>query len=182
MQAVRDIMTTDVVTLDPEMTLREAAAVFADRHVTGAPVVINGRVMGVLSASDILEAEVSVARDTIDDDTTVLDGLDEDDGATAAFFARLWPDAALDVNERFRAERRHDPVAAGSLLDAQVVSDVMSRRVLEVHPQATISQAAERMAGARVHRLLVVDEEGLVGIVTTSDIARWLAGRVRSTV
>jgi CBS domain-containing protein len=181
MQAVRDIMTTDVVTLDPEMTLREAAVVFADRHVSGAPVVTNGRVMGVLSASDILEAEASAARD-IDDDDTVQDGFDEDGAIPAAFFARLWPDAAVDVNERFGSERRRDPVASGSLLDAHVVSHAMSRRVLHVHPQASIAQAAERMAAASVHRLLVIDAGGLVGIVTTSDIARWLAGRARVAV
>lgn len=181
MQAVRNIMTTDVVTLDPEMTLREAAAVFADHHVTGAPVVTNGRVLGVLSASDILEAEASVARDTDNWDTTIADGAN-DDPATSAFFARLWPDAAIDVNERFGADRHSLPAAAASLLDSQVVSDAMSRRVLEIHSEATISQAAERMAAASVHRLLVVDDGGLVGIVTTSDIARWLARRVRAGV
>ena len=45
MDAVRDIMTTDEVTLDPDMTLREAAATLADHHATGAPVIVNGRVV-----------------------------------------------------------------------------------------------------------------------------------------
>jgi CBS domain-containing protein len=179
MQAVRDIMTTDVVRLDPEMTLREAAVVFADRHVTGAPVVANGRVMGVLSASDILEAEASIASDTGDAGITTIDGFEDEGGSTAAFFARLWPDAAVDVNERFRADRRGDSVTAGSPLDALMVADAMSRSILDVRPEATITHAAERMATASVHRLLVVDDDGLVGIITTSDIARWLAGRLR---
>ena len=178
MQAVRDIMTTEVVTLDPEMTLREAAATLADHHVTGAPVIVNGRVVGVLSASDILG--VDAAEPIEDRDFNAYDpGIDEDI-EPAPFFARLWPDAAMDVSERFGGGGRGDRSAGRGALDDRTVADVMTRNVLEIRPEATISHAAERMANACVHRLLVVDDEGLAGIVTTTDIARWLAGKLRT--
>jgi CBS domain-containing protein len=177
MQAVRDIMTTDVVTLDPDMTLREAAATLADHHVTGAPVVINGRVIGVLSASDILGAD---AVSPVEDDGFDPDSDDVGDDEPAPFFARLWPDAAMDVSERFGARSRDERSPVRSALDDRTVSDAMTRGVLAIGPDETISYAAGRMASACVHRLLVVDDDGLAGIVTTSDIARWLAGRLRS--
>src|SRR5688500_13297064 len=176
MQAVRDIMTTEVVTLDPDMTLREAAATLADHHVTGAPVIVNGRVVGVLSASDILGADAS---SPVEDEELDRDEPTIGDDEPAPFFARLWPDAAMDVSDRFgvsgRAER-----SARSTLDDRTVSDAMTRHVLEIRPEATITHAAERMANASVHRLLVVGDEGLAGIVTTTDIARWLAGKLRT--
>lgn len=177
MQAVRDIMTTDVVTLDPEMTLREAAATLADHHVTGAPVVVNGRVVGVLSASDIIGVD---AADPLEDEDFRADEPSIDDDEPAPFFARLWPDAAMDVDERFGTGNRGTRGSPRSALDDRTVSDAMTRGVLEIRPDATITHAAERMANACVHRLLVVDDDGLAGIVTTTDIARWLAGKLRA--
>ncbi len=177
MQAVRDIMTTEVVTLDPDMTLREAAATLADHHVTGAPVLVNGRVIGVLSASDILGVD---AADPIEDDDYENDVPTIGDDEPAPFFARLWPDAAMDVSERFGASGRGERASPRNALDDRTVSDAMTRGVLEIRPEATITHAAERMATACVHRLLVVDDQGLAGIVTTTDIARWLAGKLRT--
>ena len=181
MQAVRDIMTTTVVTLDPAMTLREAATMLADHHVSGAPVVANGRVVGVLSASDILGVEAGPMMREEDFNTgepTLIE--DDDDGPPAPFFARMWPDAAMDVNERFGAGRNADRSDGWSVLDDRTVSDAMTRSVLEVRPEAGIGFAADRMATSSVHRLLVIDDDGLAGIITTTDIARWLANHLRA--
>src|ERR1700675_3535138 len=54
---VRDIMSTEVIVLDPEVTLREAVELLAGRHISGAPVVAAGTVVGVISANDILTFE-----------------------------------------------------------------------------------------------------------------------------
>jgi CBS-domain-containing membrane protein len=54
---VRDIMTTDVVTLPPDATLEEAEQCFATHHVSGVPVVDGGRAVGVVSRSDLLDPE-----------------------------------------------------------------------------------------------------------------------------
>ena len=55
---IRDLMTTDVVTVTPETTLKEAAALLVERRISGLPVVdATGRVLGVLSEADILVKE-----------------------------------------------------------------------------------------------------------------------------
>ena len=54
MLAVRDIMTTDVVTVTPESTIREVMETLSTNHLSGAPVVTGNRVVGVISTSDIL--------------------------------------------------------------------------------------------------------------------------------
>ncbi len=52
---IRDLMTTSVVTVAPEMPLKEAATLMARTRITGAPVVDqSGTVLGVLSETDIL--------------------------------------------------------------------------------------------------------------------------------
>ena len=57
MLRLRDIMTTDVVSVPPDATLREVAEVLAERQVSGAPVVDGGRVVGVITATDLVRFE-----------------------------------------------------------------------------------------------------------------------------
>ena len=54
--------------------------------------------------------------------------------------------------------------------------DIMSTPLITVSEEATIPQAAAMMAAYRIRRLVVVDRfGGMVGIITTGDIARSLA-------
>jgi CBS domain-containing protein len=56
---VDTIMTREVVTVAPETTLKEAAALMAEHAISGLPVVADGRVLGVLSQSDIVAKETA---------------------------------------------------------------------------------------------------------------------------
>src|SRR5687768_12378177 len=55
MLRLRDIMTTDLITLDPDITLREAMDVLVSKRISGAPVVAGDEVIGVISATDLLQ-------------------------------------------------------------------------------------------------------------------------------
>ena len=56
---VKDVMTTDVVTVEPETSLKDVAAILAVRRISGLPVVdADGKVVGVISEADILFKEV----------------------------------------------------------------------------------------------------------------------------
>jgi CBS domain-containing protein len=55
---IRDLMTTDVVTVTPETTLKDAAALLVARGISGVPVVnAEGVVVGVFSEADVLVKE-----------------------------------------------------------------------------------------------------------------------------
>src|SRR6185312_3186083 len=55
---VKDLMTTDVLTVRSSTPLKDAAAVLAEHRISGLPVVDGqGRVFGVLSEGDILYKE-----------------------------------------------------------------------------------------------------------------------------
>lgn len=61
---VADLMTTDVVTVTPETPLRDAAALLAEKKISGLPVVdARGRVVGVLSEADIVAKAGGPARE-----------------------------------------------------------------------------------------------------------------------
>ncbi|UCD03402.1 MAG: CBS domain-containing protein [Candidatus Aenigmatarchaeota archaeon] len=52
---VKDIMVTDVVTLSPEDTFFDIVELFAEKKISGAPVVDGSRIVGLVSESDIME-------------------------------------------------------------------------------------------------------------------------------
>ena len=54
MLKLKDIMTRDVVSAAPDMTIRDAMELLSERHVSGAPVVDGGKVVGIFSATDLL--------------------------------------------------------------------------------------------------------------------------------
>lgn len=65
----------------------------------------------------------------------------------------------------------------GGANESRLVRDVMSPAVLTVAQSAPLEDAIRRMAFEGVHRLVVLDgEERLVGIITSMDVLRDLAG------
>lgn len=187
MLRLRDIMTTDVLTVSPTTTLREAAELLSTRHIGGAPVVDGTQLVGVVSAGDILAfaaavPDVSPERDEPADWDDV-EGWTAWDGAEdppARFFTDRSDQPDRDVVQEF------DEGAApsnGDALDRHTVAEVMTRRVVAMPPTADGVEAAARLRSADVHRVLVVEGDRLLGIVTTSDITRAVADRrlVRQT-
>lgn len=53
---VGQIMTRDLITINPEMDVEEAAALMQEHHIRRLPVVENGRYVGMLSLRDVLRA------------------------------------------------------------------------------------------------------------------------------
>jgi CBS domain-containing protein len=54
---VSDLMTTNVVTVGPEATLKEVASLLAEHGISGVPVTEGDRVVGVISEQDFLFKE-----------------------------------------------------------------------------------------------------------------------------
>ena len=186
MLRLRDIMTTDLVTLDPNLTIREAMETFASRRISGAPVVEGGVVVGVVSATDLLQFAASLpgvptqrdlAPDLLDDvsgdDLDTSGTLDETrDDPSAVFFTDLWDDAGATVVERMAVSTN----AEWNSLEEHTVSEAMTRSpVHSLTPDTFVTMAADYMRRAKIHRVLVMTGTKLVGLVTTSDITNAVA-------
>ena len=185
MLQIRDVMTRDVITVSPEHTLREAMEVLATNHVSGAPVVSGRAVVGVVSASDLLEYASALPpvgshtgdddEDSVveyDDDENDLDDDAEDESSeNVSWFLQRFRDGDVDESERFV----EGASVAWTALDEHVVSEVMTRDVVSLRPTVAITAAADLLRRRRLHRVLVMEDGILVGILSTSDIVRVVA-------
>lgn len=179
MLRVRDVMTTDVATVTPETTLREAMELLATRHVSGAPVVQGRALVGVVTALDLMafaaampgvpieRGEPSLA-DVVAEEPGVDAEVEAGDEPAGAFFSELWDDAGVD------AATRMDSLASPewNALEDHDVSEVMTRPPLvTVAPDASLETAADLMKQHAIHRALVTDGTRLIGIVSAIDVA-----------
>lgn len=179
MLKLRDIMSSDLLTVSPEASLREAMDVLTRHHVSGAPVVNGTVLVGVITAGDIMAFAaampgVPVARD-LEDDRDIWDapGIDVDveagDEAPAAYFSDLWDDAGVDVSDRMATVNGPE----WNALEAHDVSEAMTTQPLVAFPPDTPAEvAAARMEHDGIHRVLVTERGRLIGLVTALDIAR----------
>ncbi len=53
---VEEVMTPDTRTFSPEMTMRAVLELFREARISGAPVVTNGQLVGVISMEDLIQA------------------------------------------------------------------------------------------------------------------------------
>jgi CBS domain-containing protein len=60
--AVRTIMTTEVVSVSPPMTVDDCMALMTERRIRHLPVIDNDRVVGVVSIGDVVRAVVDEQR------------------------------------------------------------------------------------------------------------------------
>ena len=173
MLRLRDIMTTNVLTVSPDAPLGEVADLLARNRVIGIPVVAGRRVLGVVTTGDLLAVlgstpsriEAEAGDDAPAADMTVLD---DDSDEAALYFTDLWAEDVSDLSERFEraAGAARDP------FDDHVVADAMTPVRHVLGPGAPVRAAADLMRRTGDHRVLVMKDRELLGIVTTSDIVR----------
>ena len=139
---VEEIMHTNWPTLVPESTVEDAIKLFAESHISGAPVVEDGRLVGIITEGDLIFQDAEIKAPGFLD---ILGGL-----------------IPLGDTEEYRRE---------ALKSAGVtVGEVMTGDVLTVAPAATLAETATVMAEKHKKILPVVDGERLVGVITRIDI------------
>jgi CBS domain-containing protein len=156
----RDLMTRDVVTVKPELTVADLMDVLMEEGLSGVPVVDrNGKVAGVVSSTDVLRAAAEEAR---------TPSGTEGEEAPAAYYRELGAaprSLALTLPPNLPRTR----------LGALPVRDIMTRGTLSVRPTATLPEVARFLVRSGVHRTLVMEGAALVGVVSALDLLRPLA-------
>jgi CBS domain-containing protein len=148
-KTVAEVMTPNPVTVTPETSLQEAIQLLAEKRISGLPVVVEGKLVGVLSESDLMWQETGIETPPY---ITVLDSV-------------IYLKNPAKYNQELHK-------ALG-----QTVGEVMtSEKLVTATPDQPLRDAAQIMHDKQVRRLPVVDGQGqVIGILTRGDIIREMA-------
>ena len=144
-KTVRDIMTPDPVTIEPAMSVTDAARLMVDRGIGALPVVKERELVGLVTEGDLIMKEIKLEYPTY---IHLLDGF------------IMYPPSTT----RFEHELKKAVAAS--------VADVMTREPFTVQASASIEDVATLLVDRDVSRLPVLEGDELVGIVTKSDVLR----------
>lgn len=144
----RDVMQTHLIKVSPEAPLIEVHRLFVDEEINGAPVVDDeDRLQGVISSMDLLRA-VEEEHDTAAVEQNYFRDFLEFSGPD-------WQRSPEDFQDRLSDER---------------VEAWMTRNPATVAPETPISEVAALMRRTHIHRVFVVEDGVLLGLISTFDL------------
>jgi CBS domain-containing protein len=146
----RDIMTAPVITVRPDLAVKDLVALFRDQRIGGAPVVDDDdRLVGIVTEGDLMAMDADIA--------------------LPHYFEIFDSIIYLESEKKFR--ERVEKAAAATV--EQLMTDGDKVKTIGADDPARL--AATLMSKHRFDRVPVVDEEGkVVGIVTRHDIMKIL--------
>lgn len=145
---VKEFMTTNVVSVGPDVPLVEAAKIFSQRDFDGLPVVgKDNKLVGIITEYDMLSKSIPVHLPTFQ---YILQSLPV-----------------------FQKDKSHFSEDLNPLFELKVV-DVMNKDPLTLNEDATYEEAVEIFKNHhRVNPVPVVDENGrVVGVISRFDILK----------
>ncbi|HMK37285.1 MAG TPA: CBS domain-containing protein [Desulfomonilaceae bacterium] len=145
MTTAADIMTSEVITVTPQTTLRDLARIFSEKNINGVPVVDDdGNVLGVICESDLVSQNKPLHIPTV--------------------FVIL--DSVIPLENPWRMERDFKRLAATT------VGDIYSRPAITVSPEADIAEIARIMSDKKMYTIPVVKHGKLAGVIGKADIIK----------
>lgn len=123
---VRDIMEKNVITIEYEKNVFDAARMLKEKEISFLVIVKNGIPIGIITERDIVQKVVA-----------------EDSKASEI-----------------------------------TLGDIMSKNFRWVKPEDTIEDAVQKMLNHNIRRLLVLENEKLVGVITQTDLASFLRSKL----
>lgn len=151
---IKDVMNTNVITCRPDEPVSLLSKLLKENHISGLPVVEKGKVVGIVSETDLLKLfEIP------------------------QFSGGLWLPSPFEVIEvpirnlvRFEEFKK-----TLEELKSKPVKDIMNKEVHSISPDDSLEEASGIMVKHKVNRLPVIENGKLVGIVARSDIIRGLS-------
>jgi CBS domain-containing protein len=144
-----DVMTTEVITVDPDTSVQALARLLSERGISGAPVVDSeNRLVGIVSEGDLLHR--------------VETGTERLTGRRRSW----WLDTIASDQDLAR-----DYVKS----HGRTVKDVMTPDVISVTDTTELAEIAMLLETKRIKRVPVMRDGKLVGIVSRANLVRALA-------
>jgi CBS domain-containing protein len=152
-------MRREVATLSADDPIETALVLFEEARISGAPVLANGRLVGMLTLADVSQPE-HLREGRIETRREYVFSEPSDQRTDE-----------LDPDEVFYLKEDYSP----EVLGRERVTDWMTSGVVSVPPLASLEEVCRVMVERHVHRVCVADGEKLVGLITSFDVVRHVA-------
>ncbi len=150
MLTAKDIMTSKVITVKPDLSVEKLAEILWENKISGVPVLDdNDTLVAVVTENDLIDQTKKIHIPSV---ITLLDSV---------FF--------LESGGKMEKQIKK--------ITGSTVGDIGTEKLISVTEETPLNEIATIMAEKRVHTLPVLSGEKLVGVVGKSDIIRTVAGK-----
>jgi len=140
-----DIMTTEVITVKMETSLKDLAEILYKNRINGVPVVDDdGLVIGIICESDLVRKDKKLHIPTV----------------VALFDAVFYLESSKNLEKEIKR------------INATTVEELFTREVVTVDEKTPIDEIATLMTQKKIYTIPVMDGKRLVGIVGKGDVIR----------
>ena len=143
----RDIMTTKLVTVGPETSVKDVVALLVEHKVSGIPVVdVEGKVLGMVSEGDVLRKKIAPKTP---DMLSILGAL-------------VYYDGTKEYQEAFRK------------MAANTAKEIMTEPIISVNVEDDLGKVGSVILDHHIKRVPVLEKGKLVGVISRSDLVKMM--------
>jgi CBS domain-containing protein len=148
MLTAKDIMTQEVITVKPDLSVEKLAEILWKNKISGVPVLDDDdALVAVVTENDLIDQTKKIHIPSV---ITLLDSV-------------IFLESAEKMEKQIKK------------ITGATVGDICAEKLVSVSEETPLNEIATIMAGKRVHTLPVLSGDKLVGVVGKSDIIKTLA-------
>jgi CBS domain-containing protein len=144
-----DVMTTELVTVNPKTTVRELAELFLTHRISSIPVIDEGKLVGMVTETDLIEQDRNLHIPTV---FSLFDGV-------------FYLESGRVLEQQLKK------------MTGRTVGDICSTKPVTVTPDTGISTIADIMSANRYNSVPVVEGDRIVGIVARIDLIKTMVAQ-----
>lgn len=140
-----DIMTTDVITVKEDTSLKDLAKILYKNHINGVPVVDDdSALLGIICESDLIRKDKKLHIPTV----------------VAIFDAVVYLESSKNIEKEFKR------------ISATTVGELYTKKAITVDEKTPVDEIATIMTQKKIYTIPVMDGDLLVGIIGKADLLR----------
>lgn len=183
---IKNLMSEDLITIDKDQNLTDALKLLRKHNVSRLPVTNNKELVGIISERDIANklgsskyenmppSRLHVSSVMIKDVITVPQSMQLGEVAKIMLEKGIGSVPVMDEDKMVGIVSKADFVtlAVGIAFDKISVKEIMCKDLVAVSPTERIVHARRLMLESHIGRLPVIDDNELVGMITSKDLMR----------
>ena len=183
---IKNLMSEEIITVDKDQNLSDALKLLRKHNVSRLPVINNKELVGIISERDIANklgsskyesmpaSRLHISSVMVKDVITVPQTMQLGEVAKLMLEKGIGSVPVMDGDKMVGIVSKADFVtlAVGIAFDKITVKELMTKDLKSVSPTERLIHARRVMLEAHVGRLPVIEDETLVGMITSKDLMR----------